>query len=95
MIAVNVQHLWEAADVDAALHDDGEDAGDHDEGLQHVRPDDGTKAALRNSTERYRFKVAFRLKRTFAVAIRIGVTTETMQLHTINRGTVKMNMTNN
>ena len=58
MIAVDIQHFGEAADVDAALHDDGEDAGDHDEGLQHVRPDDGTKAALRNSTERLRLHKA-------------------------------------
>ena len=46
MIPVDVKHFGEAAHVDAALYDDAKDAGNHDEGLQHVRPDDGLEATL-------------------------------------------------
>ena len=46
MIPVDVKHFGEAAHVDAALYDDGKDAGNHDEGLQHVRPDDGLETTL-------------------------------------------------
>ena len=38
VFSVDLQHLREAADVDASLDDDGCDSADHDSGLQHVCP---------------------------------------------------------